>query len=52
MTDSVEQVHDVLVDCYNSRCWDTWKKSEGAKLDADPPGAPLDAPDPAKADAQ
>ena len=41
-----------MVDCYNARCWTTWKKSEGAKLDADPPGAPATAPDPTKADAQ
>jgi hypothetical protein len=41
-----------MVDCYNARCWTTWKKSEGAKLDADPPGAPATAPDRTKADAQ
>jgi hypothetical protein len=41
-----------MVDCYNTRCWTTWKKSEGAKLDADPPGGPATAPDPAKSDAQ
>jgi uncharacterized protein (TIGR00730 family) len=52
VTDSVEEIRDVMVDCYNTRCWTTWKKSEGAKLDADPPGAPATAPDPAKADAQ
>ena len=52
LTDSVDEVRDIMVDCYNARCWTTWKKSEGAKLDADPPGAPATAPDPAKADAQ
>jgi uncharacterized protein (TIGR00730 family) len=52
VTDSVDEIRDVMVDCYNTRCWTTWKKSEGAKLDADPPGAPASAPDPAKADAQ
>ena len=50
VTDSVEEARDILVDCYNTRCWTTWKKSEGAKLDADPPGAPATAVDPAKAD--
>ncbi len=52
VTDSIDEARDVMVDCYNTRCWTTWKKSEGAKVDADPPGAPATAPDPAKADAQ
>jgi uncharacterized protein (TIGR00730 family) len=52
VTDSIDEVRDVMVDCYNTRCWTTWKKSEGAKLDADPPGAPATALDPTKADAQ
>jgi len=52
LTDSVEEARDVMVDCYNSHCWDTWKKSEGAKLDADPPGAPATALDPAKSDGE
>jgi uncharacterized protein (TIGR00730 family) len=52
VTNSVDEACDVMVDCYNTRCWTTWKKSEGAKLNADPPGAPATAPDPAKADAQ
>ena len=52
LTDSVDEVRDIMVDCYNTRCWTTWKRSEGAKLDSDPPGAPATAPDPAKADAQ
>lgn len=52
VTDSVEEARDIMVDCYNSHCWDTWKKSEGAKLDADPPGAPATALDPAKSDAE
>jgi len=50
VTDSIEEARDILVDCYNSRCWTTWKKSEGAKLDADPPGAPATAIEPAKSD--
>ena len=52
VSDSTDEVRDVLVDCYNNKCWDTWKRSEGAKLDADPPGAPGDQPVPAKADAE
>jgi uncharacterized protein (TIGR00730 family) len=52
LTDSVDEIRDIMVDCYNARCWTTWKKSEGAKLDADPPGAPATAPDRTKADAQ
>ena len=38
----------MLVDCYHSRCWSTWKHSVGARMDADPPGAPATAIDPAK----
>jgi len=52
LTDSIDEIRDIMVDCYNARCWTTWKKSEGAKLDADPPGAPATAPDRSKADAQ
>ena len=52
VTDSLDEVHKVLVDCYNNRCWDAWKRSEGARLDADPPGAPATAPDPRKAGAE
>src|SRR5436305_920609 len=25
LTDSVEEIRDALVDCYKTRCWDTWK---------------------------
>ena len=52
LTDSVEDIRDALLECYKTRCWDTWKRSYGAKMDADPPGAPATAPDPSKADAQ
>jgi uncharacterized protein (TIGR00730 family) len=52
VTDSVDEICDVMLDCYKTRCWNTWQKSEGAKLDADPPGAPATAVDPEKADAQ
>jgi uncharacterized protein (TIGR00730 family) len=49
VTDSVEEARDMLVDCYHSRCWSTWKRSVGAWMDADPPGAPATAVDPSKA---
>jgi uncharacterized protein (TIGR00730 family) len=52
LTDSVEEVRDALVECYKTRCWNTWKRSFGAKMDSDPPGAPATAPDPSKSDAQ
>jgi uncharacterized protein (TIGR00730 family) len=52
LTDSVDEARDIMVDCYNSRCWKSWQMSEGARLDADPPGAPATAPDPAKGDAE
>ena len=52
VTDSVEEACTTLVECYNNRCWETWKRSEGARLDADPPGAPRTAPNPDKADAE
>ena len=52
VTDSIEEARDVLLDCYQTHCWTTWKKSEGAKLDSDPPGAPRTAVDPAKSDAE
>ena len=52
ITDSIDEICQTLVDCYNNHCWDTWQRSEGAKLDADPPGAPRTAPDPRKADAE
>jgi uncharacterized protein (TIGR00730 family) len=52
VTDSIEEARDIMVDCYRTRCWTTWEKSEGARLDADPPGAPDTPPDPAKADAE
>ncbi|MDG3002755.1 TIGR00730 family Rossman fold protein [Paludisphaera mucosa] len=51
-TDSLEEIRDVLVECYQTRCWEAWKHSVGASLDADPPGAPATAVDPTKADAQ
>jgi uncharacterized protein (TIGR00730 family) len=52
LTDSLDEVRDALVDCYKTRCWDTWRRSYGARMDADPPGAPAAAPDPTKGDAQ
>jgi uncharacterized protein (TIGR00730 family) len=52
LTDSLDDARDIMVDCYNTRCWTTWKRSEGAKVDADPPGGPGTALDPTKSDAQ
>lgn len=52
LTDSVDEIRDALVECYKTRCWDTWRRSYGARMDADPPGGPATAPDPTKADAQ
>jgi uncharacterized protein (TIGR00730 family) len=52
LTDSLEDIRDIIVDCYNTRCWTTGKKSEGARLAADPPGAPATALVPAKSDAE
>ena len=52
VTDSIEEARDILLDCYETRCWSTWRKSEGAKLDSDPPGGPATAVDPSKSDAQ
>jgi len=52
MTDSVEEARDMLVDCYQTRCWSTWKRSVGAAIDADPPGVAASAPDPGKADGE
>jgi uncharacterized protein (TIGR00730 family) len=52
VTDSIEEARDIMVDCYQKRCWTTWKKSEGAKVDSEPPGAPATTLDPAKSDAE
>jgi uncharacterized protein (TIGR00730 family) len=52
LTDSLDEIRDALVECYKTRCWDTWRRSYGARMDADPPGAPATAPDPTKADAE
>ncbi len=53
VTDSIEEARDILVDCYQTRCWTGRKKSEGARLAAEgslPPSAasepPLDGPNP------
>ncbi len=50
VTDSIEEARDILVDCYNTRCWGSWEKSVGADLDAEPPGTPAAGANPVKAD--
>ena len=52
LTDSVDEARDMLVDCYQRRCWTTWKRSLGAEMDAQFPDSPATAPDPGKADGQ
>ncbi|WP_169972642.1 LOG family protein [Tautonia rosea] len=52
VTDSLDEVCETLVECYSDRSRESWKRSEGARLHADPPGAPSTAPDPGKADAE
>jgi uncharacterized protein (TIGR00730 family) len=32
VTDSIEEARDIMVDCYQTRCWATEKKSEAARL--------------------
>jgi uncharacterized protein (TIGR00730 family) len=32
VTDSIEEARDIMVDCYQTRCWATENKSEAAKL--------------------
>jgi uncharacterized protein (TIGR00730 family) len=49
VTDSIEEARDILVDCYNTRCWSAWKKSVCEGLDA-PPSAMAPEPDPSKSD--
>ena len=52
LSDSLDEIRDVMVDCYNKKCWSTWKRSEGAKIDSDPPGEVGIAPDRTKADGE
>jgi uncharacterized protein (TIGR00730 family) len=51
VTDSIEEARDIMADCYRKECWSTWKKSDGAKLGAVTPDAPLAAVDPSDVDA-
>jgi uncharacterized protein (TIGR00730 family) len=34
VTDSVDEIRDIMVDCYNDRCSTTWEQSEAAKRGA------------------
>jgi uncharacterized protein (TIGR00730 family) len=52
VSDSLDEICDVLIDSYNTKCWSTWKKSEGAKLAAAPPDEAEAQPDRTKADAE
>jgi uncharacterized protein (TIGR00730 family) len=52
LTDDLEEARDVIVDCYKTNCWTAWKRSEGARVDSDPPGAPATALSPSKSDAE
>ena len=42
VTDSIDEIRDIMFDCYNERCWTTWEKSDPAMRDAEPPGGPGD----------
>lgn len=37
VTDSIEEARDILVDCYNTRCWGAYNRSVGATLQAEAP---------------
>ena len=52
VTDSIEEARDIMVDCYQTRCWTTWRKSEGAKVDSRPPGDPAARANPVKHDGE
>jgi uncharacterized protein (TIGR00730 family) len=52
VSDDVEEICQIMVDCYQKQCWEVWKQSTGARLDADPPTGPASAIDPRKSDAQ
>jgi uncharacterized protein (TIGR00730 family) len=39
LTDSLEDVRDIMVDCYNTRCSTTWQRSEAPRRDAVPPAS-------------
>ena len=49
VTDSVVEAREILVDCYQTRCWTARNKSEGARLAGEPA---VSVVDPAKGDAQ
>jgi uncharacterized protein (TIGR00730 family) len=52
VTDSLEEICDVMVDCYNTRSWISWKRSEGARLGLDSSCATESRPDRSQSDAE
>jgi len=52
VVETAAEARDAILECYRSKCWTTWKRSEGRRLAADPPGAPETALDRRKSDAQ
>ena len=52
VVETAQEARDAILECYRSKCWTTWKRSEGSRLAADPPGAPETALNPGKSDAQ
>ncbi|MEW4568803.1 TIGR00730 family Rossman fold protein [Tautonia sp. JC769] len=52
VTDSLDEVCETLVDCYNKRCGESSKRSEGARLGADPSDSEAADRAPGKADGQ
>lgn len=52
VTDSLEEIRDILVDCYNAHCWDTWKKAEMTPPNAGPMDMRDAEPRPKRADGE
>ena len=52
MTDSVDEIRDIMVDCYNDAVLEHVEAVGGGEARRRPPGAPATAPDPTKFDAE